>query len=83
MWLQVRKWDLTDHWYCTMHQRRIENLDWLPDPVLNTNGSEYLPLNEIFGKPTTDAARPSLKKKPVPTESDQKKKQVCHEGRYL
>ena len=49
-------------------------MDWLPDPVFNTNGSEYLPFNEVFGKPTTDAARPPLKEKPVPTESDKQNK---------
>ena len=56
-----------------MHQERIENLDWLPDPVFNTNGIEYLPFNEVFGKPTTDAARLSLKEKPVPLENDKQK----------
>ena len=57
-----------------MHQNRIEHLDWLQDPVFNTNGSEYLPFNEVFGKPTTDAARTSLKEKPISTKSDKQNK---------
>ena len=46
-----------------MHQKRTKNLDWLPDQVFTTNGSEYLPSNEAFSKTTTNAARPSLKEK--------------------
>ena len=65
-----------------MYQKRIENLDWFPDPVFNTNGSEYLPFNEVFGKPTTDAARPSLKEKQVLTESDKQNKSVLVAGIY-
>ena len=65
-----------------MHQKRIEKLNWLLGPVFNTKRSEYLPFNEVFGKPTTDAARPSLKEKPVPTESDKQNKSVLVAGIY-
>ena len=45
-----------------------------------SNGSEYLPFNEVFDKPATDAARPSLKEKPVPTVSDKQNKSVLMAG---
>ena len=77
-----KKCDSTDCWYCTMHQKRIENSDWPPNPVFNTNGCEYFQFNEVFNKLTTDAAKPSLKEKPVPTESDEQNKTVLVAGIY-
>ena len=65
-----------------MHQKRTENFDWLPDPVFNTNGSEYLPFNEVVGKPTADAARPSLKEKPFPIKNDKQNNSVLVAGIY-
>ena len=65
-----------------MHQKTIENMDWLPDPVFNTNGSEYLPFNEVLGKPIADAARPILKEKPFPTKDDKQNKSVLVTGIY-
>ena len=82
VWIQVKKCDSTDCWYCTMHQKRIENLDKPPDPVFNTSGSVYLPFNQEFGTPTTDTAKPSLKEKLVSTESDKQNKSVLVAGIY-
>ena len=65
-----------------MHQKRIGNLDWLPNPEFNTNGSDYLLFNDVCGKPTTDAAIPSLKKKSVPTESAKQNKSILVAGIY-
>ena len=69
----MKKCDGEDCWYCTIHPRRVEDLNWLPDSVINHNKTDYLAFKDVFGKPTTDADRPSLKEKPAPTKNDKNK----------
>ena len=51
--------------------------------VMNHNKTDYLAFKGIFGKPTTDADRPSLKKKPAPTASDKENKSVLVAGMLI
>ena len=45
-----------------MDAAAFSSLRCLPDPVLGEDG-HYLPFNDVFGKPTTEKDRPSLKLK--------------------
>ena len=79
----MKKCNAEDCWYCTVHPRRVEDLNWLPDSVMKHNKTDYLAFKDVFGKPTTDADRPSLKEKPAPTESDKENKSVLVAGMLI
>ena len=79
----MKKCDAEDCWYCTIHPRTVEDLNCLPDLVMNHNKTDNLAFKDVFGKPTTDADRPSLKENPAPTESDKENKSVLVAGMLI
>ena len=51
-----------DCWYCTIHVKITEHLDWLPDPVLNNSVTEYFIFSEAFSIQQQMTTRQSLKR---------------------
>ncbi|XP_019632046.1 PREDICTED: uncharacterized protein LOC109475723 [Branchiostoma belcheri] len=54
----------------------FDTLSFLPDPMLDPSGEHYLSFAELYGKPTTEADRPSLKQPTQKSETDKKRKQL-------
>ena len=77
----MKKCDAEDCWFCTIHPRRVEDLNWQPDSVMHYNKTDYLAFKDAFGKSTTDSDRPSLK--PAPTESDKENNSVLVAGMLI
>ena len=57
-------------------------VNFLPDPVEGEDGS-YLEFHEVYGKDTTDAARPGANRNPVPTETDKKLKNLVRYALHI
>ncbi|XP_070559193.1 uncharacterized protein [Ptychodera flava] len=55
---QIRKCD--DTMCCTPKKTVMDDLEWLPDPVLQENGEHYKQYSEVKGTDTTENDRPSL-----------------------
>ena len=52
--LQIRKCNDTS---CCL-PKQVENIHWLPDPVLDDTGDHYRPFDEVYGTETNDDNRP-------------------------
>lgn len=75
------KCDALSCWYCTLHPKRVEGLSWLPDPILTDGGTDYSSFSQVYGKETTDADKPTLKEKLVPSENDKQNRSVLVAGK--
>lgn len=60
---QIRK--CRDENCCLPPRLRDEQMQWLPDPVLNETKDHYKSYNEVKGTETNESDRPSLKAKPI------------------
>ncbi len=56
---QIAKCD--DRTCCKEPALDRELREWLPDPILDSEGEHYLPLDDVIGTETTDRDRPSAK----------------------
>ena len=73
-----------DCWYCTINpprlpEDRFASLNWLPDPMLNSDKTSFLPFGDLYGKETTADDCPSIRNS-ISSEEDKKNKHLLVAG---
>ena len=78
---QIKKCTESTCSYCVLNPSRLpegllEELHFVPDPVLGEDKQTYLTFKEVYGQDTTDSATPSQIRKPENTTKDKERKSL-------